>query len=62
MDTEEEAEIEVNSRFGYGSIGRDFPLPVIPPNADLKYNITLKSVQMEPDMDELSLEDRRKIG
>lgn len=64
MDVEEEAVVEVNSRFGYGILGRTATpsFPEIPPHANLTYNITLKNIQMEPIIEELSCRERRKIG
>ncbi|KAL7303459.1 hypothetical protein TKK_0004641 [Trichogramma kaykai] len=62
MNTEEEAEVKVGARFGYGKTGRTSPLPVIPPNTDLVYNVTLKSVTMERDIEEMPVAERQKIG
>lgn len=63
MDVEEEAELEVEPRFGYGSLGRnEASLPLIPPNAKIVYNIVLKNVEMEPDMDTLPYSEKRRIG
>ncbi|KAJ8679260.1 hypothetical protein QAD02_015047 [Eretmocerus hayati] len=63
MDVEEEAVIEVHSRFAYGSLGRKSPpLPDIPPDAKIIYEVTLKQVEMEPDIEELDHHDKRRIG
>lgn len=64
MDVEEEAEIQVCSRFAYGMIGRPSvsSFPEIPPHATLTYNVTLKNVHMEPHIEELTYHEKRKIG
>ncbi|XP_003427294.1 peptidyl-prolyl cis-trans isomerase FKBP8 [Nasonia vitripennis] len=64
MDLEEEAEVETASRFAYGSLGRKATasLPEIPPDAKITYNIVLKSIEFEPDIDELEYSERQKIG
>ncbi|KAG8040970.1 hypothetical protein G9C98_001958 [Cotesia typhae] len=53
------AEIEIAARFGYGDVGRQ---PEIPPGAKLFYNVELKHVNMEPDIDSLSITQRKAIG
>lgn len=67
MSVGEEAELVVHSRFAYGSIGRSAlsgkkELPAIPPDAVITYNITLLSVDIEPDLESMSYEQIRKIG
>jgi hypothetical protein len=63
MDLEEEAEIEICPRFAYGCFGNRSPLlPEVPPNAKLIYNVVLKSIQIESDIDELSYNEKRRIG
>ncbi|XP_014206998.1 peptidyl-prolyl cis-trans isomerase FKBP8 [Copidosoma floridanum] len=64
METEEEAIIEAEARFGYGSLGRPAvgPFPEIPSNAKLIYNVTLKRVGIEPDIDTLPISKKREIG
>ncbi|XP_011494478.1 PREDICTED: peptidyl-prolyl cis-trans isomerase FKBP8 [Ceratosolen solmsi marchali] len=62
MDLEEEAELEICPRFAYGALGRNLPLPEIPPNSKLTYNVILKDIKMEPDIDELPYTEKRRIG
>ncbi|KAH0560442.1 peptidyl-prolyl cis-trans isomerase FKBP8 [Cotesia glomerata] len=59
MDVGEVAEIEIAARFGYGDVGRQ---PEIPPGAKLFYNVELKHVDMEPDIDSLTVTQRKAIG
>lgn len=59
MDVGEVAEIEIAARFGYGDVGRQ---PEIPAGAKLFYNVELKSVEMEPDVDSLTVAERKAIG
>jgi len=58
MDTGEVAEILVNSRFAYGTNGAES----IPPNATIKYTVELKEVEFQPDIVNMSTEQRRKIS
>ncbi|XP_057331987.1 peptidyl-prolyl cis-trans isomerase FKBP8 [Microplitis mediator] len=59
MDVGEVAEVEIAARFGYGDVGRQ---PEIPAGAKLFYNVELKSVEMEPDIDSLTVGERKAIG
>lgn len=59
MDVGETAEVEVASRFAYGELGRN---PDIPPNTKIIYNVVLKSVKMEPEIDEMDYEERKAFG
>ena len=63
MDVDEEAEIEIHPRFGYGELGRNTPsLPEIPSNAILTYNVTLKNVEFEPDIEDMQYSEKRRVG
>ncbi|XP_012284026.1 peptidyl-prolyl cis-trans isomerase FKBP8 [Orussus abietinus] len=59
MDVGEVATIEVHSRFAYGDLGKE---PNIPSNATIIYNVELKSVGTEAEVEMLGIEDRKKIG
>lgn len=64
MDAEEEAEVQVNSRFAYGTLGRPSTssFPEIPPHATLMYSVVLKEVHMEPNIEDLTYHERKKMG
>ncbi|XP_047111052.1 70 kDa peptidyl-prolyl isomerase-like [Schistocerca piceifrons] len=59
MNVGEVALLEVGPRFAYGNLGRS---PVIPPDAKLMYTIELLSAEGEPDLESLSIAQRREIG
>ncbi|CAK9833284.1 Peptidyl-prolyl cis-trans isomerase FKBP8 [Anthophora retusa] len=59
MDVGEVAEIEVNPRFAYGSLGKE---PDIPPNATILYTVELKSSQLEKEIEILNVNQRKEIG
>ncbi|KOC65132.1 Peptidyl-prolyl cis-trans isomerase FKBP8 [Habropoda laboriosa] len=59
MDVGEVAEIEVNPRFAYGSLGKE---PNIPPNACILYTVELKSSQLEEEIEILNVNQRKEIG
>ncbi|XP_043261869.1 peptidyl-prolyl cis-trans isomerase FKBP8-like [Colletes gigas] len=59
MDVDEIAEIEVDPRFAYGHSGKP---PSIPPDAVLTYTVELKSVELEEEIDSLSINQRKEIG
>lgn len=59
MDVGEEAEIEIASRFAYGTIGEK---PNIPSNVTLRYNVKLVSVEMETELESLTVNERKRIG
>lgn len=59
MDTEEIAEVEVASRFAYGTLGNE---PDIPPNAFIRYTVELKSVKIENEIETMGVSQRQKIG
>ncbi|XP_043483886.1 peptidyl-prolyl cis-trans isomerase FKBP8 [Leptopilina heterotoma] len=59
MDVDEEAEIEIASRFAYGSIGEK---PNIPSNVTLRYNVKLISVELEAEFESLTVNERKRIG
>ncbi|XP_049785098.1 uncharacterized protein LOC126187838 [Schistocerca cancellata] len=59
MNVGEVALLEVGPRFAYGNLGRS---PDIPPDAKLMYTIELLSAEGEPDLESLSIAQRREIG
>ncbi|KAF7994317.1 hypothetical protein HCN44_003407 [Aphidius gifuensis] len=59
MDVGEVAEITVFPRFAYGNLGRD---PDIPSSSKIIYNVVLKSVTMEPEIDEMSYEKKKEFA
>lgn len=59
MDIGEVAEIEVDARFAYGSLGKE---PNIPPNAVILYTVELKSSELEKDIQTLSVNHWKEIG
>ncbi|XP_012269550.1 peptidyl-prolyl cis-trans isomerase FKBP8 isoform X2 [Athalia rosae] len=59
MDVGEVAEVEVESRFAYGDLGRE---PDIPGGAKLFYTLELLSVEMEPEIETLGVAQRKEIG
>ncbi|XP_063992650.1 peptidyl-prolyl cis-trans isomerase FKBP8-like [Diachasmimorpha longicaudata] len=59
MDVGESAEIDVASRFAYGDLGKE---PDIPPAATLHYDVNLKAVEMEPEIEEMGFTQRKDFG
>lgn len=59
MDVDEVAEIEVYPRFAYGQLGKE---PDIPPDATIFYTVELKSVELEEELETLSISQRKEIG
>ncbi|XP_015109871.1 peptidyl-prolyl cis-trans isomerase FKBP8-like [Diachasma alloeum] len=59
MDVGEAAEIVIAPRFAYGDIGKE---PDIPPGATLYYNVNLKAVKMEPEIEEMGFTQRKEFG
>lgn len=59
METGEVAQVEVDPRFAYGKLGLE---PTIPPNATIMYTIELKSSEIEPEPETLTISQRKKIG
>lgn len=59
MDVDEEAEIEIASRFAYGALGEK---PNIPSNVVLRYIVKLISVEFETEPESLTVHQRKKIG
>lgn len=59
MDVGEVAEITVFPRFAYGKLGRD---PDIPPSSKIIYKVVLKTVTMEPEIDEMNYEKRKEFA
>lgn len=57
MDVDEVAEIIVDSRFAYGKQGKK----PIPPDATITYTVELKAVELEPEIETLSISQRREI-
>ncbi|XP_024943518.1 peptidyl-prolyl cis-trans isomerase FKBP8 isoform X2 [Cephus cinctus] len=59
MNIGEIAEVEVGPRFGYGDIGNK---PNIPGGAKIFYTVELKAIELEVDLDQLSVHQRQEIG
>ncbi|XP_043784436.1 peptidyl-prolyl cis-trans isomerase FKBP8-like isoform X1 [Apis laboriosa] len=59
MDVNEIAEIEVDPRFAYGSLGKE---PNIPSNATILYTVELKSSELEAEIETLNANQRKEIG
>lgn len=59
MKINEIAEVEVASRFAYGTLGKE---PNIPSNATIWYTVEVKSIEFEADIDSLSINQRKEIG
>ena len=59
MDVGEEAEIEIASRFAYGTLGDK---PQIPSDATLWYTVELKAVEYEPEIESLAVNQRKEMG
>lgn len=57
MDVDEVAEIIVDPRFAYGKQGKK----PIPPDATITYMVELKAVELEPEIETLSISQRREI-
>lgn len=51
--------IQVAPRFGYGEYGLT---PDIPPLAELLYTVELISFEPEPELETLSIDERKAIG
>ncbi|XP_019883032.2 peptidyl-prolyl cis-trans isomerase FKBP8 isoform X1 [Camponotus floridanus] len=58
MDVDEVAEIIVDPRFAYGKQGKK----PIPPDATITYMVELKAVELEPEIETLSISQRREIS
>lgn len=59
MEEGEDAEIEVASRFAYGELGKE---PDIPPGATIIYEVKLKSVRIQEEIDTLGFAQRKELG
>ncbi|XP_034940663.1 peptidyl-prolyl cis-trans isomerase FKBP8 [Chelonus insularis] len=59
MNIGETAEIEVAARFAYGDLGKE---PDIPPGAKVIYEVELKKVEIEPEIDNIDVTQRLNIG
>ncbi|KAK2588930.1 hypothetical protein KPH14_001785 [Odynerus spinipes] len=59
MNVGEIAEVEVASRFAYGTLGKE---PNIPPNSTIWYTVELKSFELEGDIETFSINQRKQIG
>jgi len=55
----ETSTVSIAPRFGYGTIGT---LPLVPPNAHLLYSIQLLDFAPEPELESLSVAQRRETG
>lgn len=59
MDVGEVAEVMVHPRFGYGKLGKE---PDVPPDAVITYTVELKAMELEPEIEALSIKDRKEMG
>ncbi|OAD61952.1 Peptidyl-prolyl cis-trans isomerase FKBP8 [Eufriesea mexicana] len=59
MNVNEVAEIEVDPRFAYGSLGKE---PNIPPNTTILYTVELKSSKLGEELETLNMNQRKEIG
>lgn len=57
MDIGEVAEIVIDPRFAYGKQGKK----PIPPDATITYTVELKAAELEPEIEKLSISQRREI-
>ena len=58
MELGEIAEIKIDPRFAYGTRGEES----IPPNATITYIVELKAIEDSPDIESLSVKERRELG
>ncbi|KAG5333617.1 FKBP8 isomerase, partial [Acromyrmex heyeri] len=58
MELGEIAEIKIDPRFAYGTRGEGS----IPPNATITYTVELKAIEDSPDIESLSVKERRELG
>lgn len=58
MKLGEVAEVLVNPRFAYGARG----MGSIPSDATITYTVELKEIECEPEIETLSINQRREIG
>lgn len=58
MDVDEVAEIIIDPRFAYGKQGKR----PVPPDATITYMVELKAVELEPEIETLSISQRREIS
>ncbi|XP_050462479.1 peptidyl-prolyl cis-trans isomerase FKBP8 [Cataglyphis hispanica] len=58
MDIGEVAEIIIDPRFAYGKQGKK----PIPPDATITYTVELKAAELEPEIEKLSISQRREIS
>ncbi|XP_012064601.1 PREDICTED: peptidyl-prolyl cis-trans isomerase FKBP8 [Atta cephalotes] len=58
MELGEIAEIKINPRFAYGTRGEGS----VPPNATITYIVELKAIEDNPDIESLSVKERRELG
>lgn len=58
MELGEVAEVVINPRFAYGVRGTGS----IPSNATITYTVELKGIEYEPEIETLSVTQRREIG
>ncbi|KYN50379.1 PREDICTED: peptidyl-prolyl cis-trans isomerase FKBP7-like, partial [Trachymyrmex cornetzi] len=58
MELGEIAEIRIDPRFSYGTHGEGS----VPPNATITYTVELKAIKDSPDIESLSIKERRELG
>lgn len=59
MHVGEICELQISPRFGFGEVGM---APLIPPNAHLEYTVEMLGFKEEPELETLSIRDRKAIG
>lgn len=58
MELGEVAEVVVNPRFAYGTRGTRS----VPSEATITYTVELKGIEYEPEIETISIKQRREIG
>ena len=59
MDLGEVCQLEIGPRFAYGSHGKKDEIPA---DATILYTVELKEVSQEKDLEEVTIDERLKIG
>ena len=59
MDTGETCQLEIAPRFAYGSLGHGKD---IPPDATILYTVELKEAGKDKDLEQVTLNERLRIG
>lgn len=59
MELDEISEIIIKPRLGYGKLGRE---PDIPPHSTITYQVELMAVEDDPEPENMSFAERKKVG